>query len=237
MTADEEDEGSEEKRHRWRVRELAISCKNVFWVTFPSWNTFRYPPHPLLEKEIDFCLEFVRSGNQKQDNGTPHGERLRGAISNQSARGLTNPSIVPPQPPAAHQHIRPHPNCPPPSCSGICSPQQPVLSKAVRAEVSHWQFVPNRFVRASNCSAPTWVSGFGFCLFSFFFLWEPTRQRPWSVCTCVSNHGCVKSEVEEMVGWYMVSGVMYPRGCCWCWLGWQKNWRLFPWKYPANTVY
>ncbi|KAF3849935.1 hypothetical protein F7725_019654, partial [Dissostichus mawsoni] len=58
-------------------------------------------------KEIDFCLEFVRSGNQKRDNGTPHGERLRGAISNQSARGLTNPSIVPPQPPAAHQHIRP----------------------------------------------------------------------------------------------------------------------------------
>ncbi|KAJ4928887.1 hypothetical protein JOQ06_004509 [Pogonophryne albipinna] len=60
-----------------------------------------------VKKEIDFCLEFVRSGNQKRDNGTPHGERLRGAISNQSARGLTNPSIVPPQPPAAHQHIRP----------------------------------------------------------------------------------------------------------------------------------
>lgn len=95
----------------------------------------------------------MRSGNQKQDNGTPHGERLRGAISNQSARGLTNPSIVPPQPPAAHQHIRPH--CPPPSCSGICSPQQPVLSEAVRAEVSHWQFAPNRFVRASNCTTPT----------------------------------------------------------------------------------
>lgn len=96
------------------------------------------PLHPpSLEKEIDFCLEFVRSGNQKRDNGTPHSERLRGAISNQSARGLTNPSIVPPQPPAAHQHIRPPLSLPPPSCSGICSPQQPVLSKAVRAEVSH----------------------------------------------------------------------------------------------------
>jgi hypothetical protein len=36
-----------------------------------------------LEKEIDFCLEFVRSRNQEVDNGTPHSEGLRGAISNQ----------------------------------------------------------------------------------------------------------------------------------------------------------
>lgn len=96
-----------------------VAKKVVFFlVTFPGRNTGSIfsagapattatTTQPSLEKEIDFCLEFVRSGNQRRDNGTPHGERLRGAISNQSARGLTNPSIVPPQPPAAHQHIRP----------------------------------------------------------------------------------------------------------------------------------
>lgn len=131
--ADEEDEGGKDVEERELAS--AMSHKHVFFFESlsPSETRFDYPP--LLEKEIDFCLEFVRSGNQKQDNGTPHSERLRGAISNQSARGLTNPSIVPPQPPAAHQHICPH--CPPPSCSRICSPQQPVLSEAVQAEVSH----------------------------------------------------------------------------------------------------
>ncbi|KAK5612604.1 hypothetical protein CRENBAI_010695 [Crenichthys baileyi] len=50
------------------------------WVDIPHPHASLHPPS--LEKEIDFCLEFVRSGNQNLDNGTPHGERLRGAISN-----------------------------------------------------------------------------------------------------------------------------------------------------------
>ncbi|XP_016351739.1 nuclear receptor subfamily 2 group E member 1-like [Sinocyclocheilus anshuiensis] len=40
-------------------------------------------PNP-LEKEIDFCLEFVKSGNQENDNGAPHGEDPSEAISNQT---------------------------------------------------------------------------------------------------------------------------------------------------------
>lgn len=94
-------EGGWKEHNDWKP-----SLPNTFLSHFPELKhgSIFFPP---LEKEIDFCLEFVRSGNQKRDNGTPHSERLRGAISNQSARGLTNPSIVPPQPPAAHQHIRP----------------------------------------------------------------------------------------------------------------------------------
>lgn len=110
-TTNEEDDGKDEgkarfKKWRERERETQSSLANKFLSHFPQLKHRSIFPPP-LEKEIDFCLEFVRSGNQKRDNGTPHSERLRGAISNQSARGLTNPSIVPPQPPAAHQHIRP----------------------------------------------------------------------------------------------------------------------------------
>lgn len=155
----------------------------------------------------------MRSGNQKQDNGTPHGERLRGAISNQSARGLTNPSIVPPQPPAAHQHIRPH--CPPPSCSGICSPQQPVLSEAVRAEVSHWQFAPNRFVRASNRTTPT--CGFLGLGSGSGFLW---RGELFHTEALGCERTCRTAEVEELVECPWIDGVNSARrrslepSCC-----------------------
>lgn len=62
-------------------------------------------PNP-LEKEIDFCLEFVKSGNQEKDNGAPHGEDPSEAISNQSAKGPINPAIVRPKPLPAHQHIQ-----------------------------------------------------------------------------------------------------------------------------------
>lgn len=173
-----------QKRYRGRVRVSHLSQISIFESLSSSETQFDISPPP-LEKEIDFCLEFVRSGNQKQDNGTPHGERLRGAISNQSARGLTNPSIVPPQPPAAHQHI--HPHCPPPSCSGICSPQQPVLSEAVRAEVSHWQFAPNRFVRASNCTTPTCgLLGLGSGS-RFLMGGDSSTLRPWGVSAHVGQ--------------------------------------------------
>lgn len=43
--AGEKDEGREEgKRHRGRVRELAISRKEVFLSHFPHLSTVRYPP-------------------------------------------------------------------------------------------------------------------------------------------------------------------------------------------------
>lgn len=70
-----------------------------------------------LEKEIDFCLEFVKSGNQERDNGAPRREDPSEAISNQSAKGPINPAIVRPKPLPAHQHI--HGPLSRPSCSRI----------------------------------------------------------------------------------------------------------------------
>ncbi|CAM4694415.1 unnamed protein product [Leuciscus chuanchicus] len=78
-------------------------------------------PNP-LEKEIDFCLEFVKSGNQEKDNGAPHGEDPSEAISNQSAKGPINPAIVRPKPLPAHQHIQSPLSRP--SCSSRSSAKQ-----------------------------------------------------------------------------------------------------------------
>lgn len=108
-----------------------------------------------------------------------------------TARGWEEPSQIS-QPgdwlirPLSLPSHRPHintfaPHCPPPSCSGICSPQQPVLSKAVRAEVSHWQFAPNRIVRASNYLTNLWVSGFGHWVWAFSDMMTGPRRE---VNTC-----------------------------------------------------
>ena len=170
----------EEKRHKEWKGELesqsSLANKFFFFLSHfpPSWNTGRYfsPPHlpsPPLRKRLTFVWSLWEVGIRGGTMGLP------------TVRGWEEPSQIS-QPedwlirPLSLPSHRPHintfaPHCPPPSCSGICSPQQPVLSTAVRAEVSHWQFAPNRFVRASNCTAPTlWVSGFGFWVWGGFFL-------------------------------------------------------------------
>lgn len=68
---------------------------------------------------------------------------LSGPISDQSAKAPINPLFVELNPPAAHQPIWPLFRS---SWGGIYSFQQPVLSTVAQAEVSHWQFAPNRFV-------------------------------------------------------------------------------------------
>lgn len=144
-----------EKRVEGKL-ESQPSLVNKFLSHFPHLKHGSiFTPHspPPLRKRLTFVWSLWEVGIRSRTMGLP------------TVRGWEEPSQIS-QPedwlirPLSLPSHRPHintfaPHCPPPSCSGICSPQQPVLSKAVRAEVSHWQFAPNRFVRASNYTAPT----------------------------------------------------------------------------------
>lgn len=162
----------------WPIYGVHILC-------FPT----RAPPTtttPPLRKRLTFVWSLWEVGIRSGTMGLP------------TVRGWEEPSQIS-QPedwlirPLSLPSHRPHintfaPHCPPPSCSGICSPQQPVLSTAVRAEVSHWQFAPNRFVRASYCTTPHLTSPT--CLFQglgsrpcfFFFFQRHSVLRRWCVC-------------------------------------------------------
>lgn len=149
-TANEEEEKNDIKSGG--VLESQPSLANKFLSHFPrlEHGSIFFPP---LRKRLTFVWSLWEVGIRNRTMGLP------------TVRGWEEPSQIS-QPgdwlirPLSLPSHRPHintftPHCPPPSCSGICSPQQPVLSTTVRAEVSHWQFAPNRFVRASNCTAPT----------------------------------------------------------------------------------